>query len=199
MNQEQQPPPQPPAGGEDYERAPNPEPKIYVASLADYVAGRLYGRWIDAAQPPEALLAAISEVLAAAPTPGAEEWAIHDYENFGPLRLGEYESANTISTVAQGIVEHGPAFAAWASQVDIHNAEEMERFEDCYLGHWESVEAYAEDLVEDLGTLSAIEQAAGSLAPYVKVDMEALARDMELGGDVAALEAEAGGVYLFSP
>jgi antirestriction protein len=174
------------------------QPRIYVASLSDYNAGRLHGQWISADQEPEALLTAISNMLAASPTPRAEEWAIHDYEGFGTLRLTEFQSAETISALARGIALHGPAYAAWASQVDHHNAEELDRFADCYLGRWKSVETYAASLVDDLGVESAIQQAAGSLASYVRVDTEALARDMELGGDIWTVPDENGGVYLFS-
>ena len=37
------------------------------------------------------------------PSPGAEEWAIHDYEGFGPLRLDEFESLENVAKVAAGI------------------------------------------------------------------------------------------------
>ena len=60
-------------------------PRIYVASLADYNSGRLRGRWIDADQPAEAIREQIVEMLAESNEPIAEEWAIHDYENFGDL------------------------------------------------------------------------------------------------------------------
>jgi antirestriction protein len=195
MNEE----PQQPSPGEEREAENRPSPQVYIASLSDYNAGRLYGRWIDAAQTAEALHAAISEMLAASPTPGAEEWAIHDFEGFGPLRLSEYESIDMVSAVAQGIAEHGPAFAAWAADVGTDQSDELARFEDCFMGHWESVEAYAGNLVDDLGIESAIEDAAGSLAPYVRVDTEALARDLVLSGDLSVSDAPDGGVYLFSP
>src|SRR5579885_3276226 len=97
------------------EHEPEVHSRIYVACLASYNDGELYGDWLDAAQEPESLEAAIARLLAGSPTPGAEEWAIHDYEGFGPLRLGEYESLSTVSVLALGIAEHGSSFAAWAS------------------------------------------------------------------------------------
>jgi hypothetical protein len=39
-------------------------PRIYVASLSDYNAGRLLGRWIDADQPAEAIHEQIAQLLA---------------------------------------------------------------------------------------------------------------------------------------
>lgn len=192
MSQEHQP-----STSEEHELERRAVPKIYIASLSDYNAGRLHGRWIDAAQSPEALHAAISEMLATSPTPGAEEWAIHDYEGFGPLRLSEYESVETISTLSLAIAEHGPAFAAWVAQTGIREPEEFRRFTDCYLGHWDSVETYVQELADDLGIQPRIDEAAGSLAPYVRLDVEALARDMVLSGDLHVAEAADGGVYLF--
>ena len=48
-------------------------------------------------------------MLARSPMPGAEEWAIHDYEGFGPLRLGEYEDLGTISQIAHVFVPKIPS------------------------------------------------------------------------------------------
>jgi len=173
-------------------------PRIYVASLSDYNAGRLHGSWLEAAQDGEALLAGISEMLAASPEPIAEEWAIHDYEGFGSVRLSEYENVETVSRLALGIEEHGPAFAAWAGSMGTEESL-LERFEDCYLGQWESTAAYAEDLVADLGLDEALEKVVpDGLQPYVRVDTEGLGRDMELSGDLTAVDDGQGGVFLFS-
>src|SRR5581483_3902347 len=71
------------------ERQPEIIPRIYVASLADYNAGRLHGVWIDAAQEPDDLQLHINAMLARSTEPIAEEWAIHDFEGFNGLHLGE--------------------------------------------------------------------------------------------------------------
>ena len=70
-------------------------PRIYVACLASYNAGILHGEWIDATDA-DTIREAIQEMLKRSPTPGAEEWAIHDYEGFGPLRLSEFEDLGPI-------------------------------------------------------------------------------------------------------
>ena len=57
-------------------------PRIYVACLAAYNNGQLHGAWIDADQSADAIHEEIRAMLASSPTPGAEEWAIHDYERF---------------------------------------------------------------------------------------------------------------------
>lgn len=174
-----------------------PAPKVYVASLSDYNAGRLYGSWIDAAQDSAHLAEEVGAMLAAAPTPGAEEFAIHDYEGFGPLHLGEYESLETVSTVARGIAEHGIAFAHYAVLTGGRSADELGGFDDVYLGHFATIEEYAEQLVDDLGYDDLIERALPEhLHPYVHFDTEGFARDLELSGDVSTSDGD-GGVYVF--
>lgn len=184
-----------------HEQGPREQPRIYVASLSDYNAGRLYGAWLDAAQEPEALLAGISAMLAASPEPGAEEWAIHDYEQFGGLRLSEYESVEMVSRIATGMVEHGPAFGAWAEYLGRDSWDGLERFEDCYQGRWESLTDYAEDLLESIGVDDIIERAVPEyLQPYVTVDAEAFGRDLSYNGEVYVVEDDpAGGVFVFTP
>ena len=61
-------------------------PRIYVACLSSYNAGRLHGRWIDCDQTAEEIREEIRLMLEESPEPWAEEWAIHDYEGFGGLR-----------------------------------------------------------------------------------------------------------------
>ena len=78
------------------EQEPRQSPRIYVASLADYNEGRLYGAWIDAAQDPDDLGKAVEQMLAAAPSPCAEEWAIHDYEGFGLCTSMNLRSSKTL-------------------------------------------------------------------------------------------------------
>src|SRR3954452_17997246 len=87
------------------------KPRIYVASLADYNVGNLHGRWIDATQGADAIRREIAEMLAASPEPDAEEYAIHDYDNFRGLRLAEFEDIDRVAEVAILIAEHGPVFA----------------------------------------------------------------------------------------
>ena len=180
------------------EREPKPIPRIYAASLSDYNAGRLHGTWIDADQDADDLASDIQTMLDESPTPFAEEWAIHDYEGFGPLRLREYEDLVTISRLGLGITEHGMAFAHWAS-VASTDRDELERFEDVYLGHADTVEAYAEQLLDELGYPQILEEALPDhMQPYVTLDVEGFARDLELSGDITTSDGD-GGVYVFDP
>ncbi len=179
------------------EREPQLQPRIYVASLSDYNAGRLHGTWLDATDDVETLTTGVNDMLARSPEPGAEEWAIHDYEGFGPLHLSEYENLDTIARIADGIATHGPAFAHWAA-ITGTATEDLDDFDDAYLGHAESIKAYAEELIDDLGYTDLIERAIPDhLQSYVKFDVEAFAHDLELSGDVTTSEGD-GGVYVFA-
>lgn len=177
------------------EREPRQRPRIYVASLSDYNDGVLHGAWIHADQEVEELYVAVGSKLEASRQPGAEEWAIHDYEGFGPLRLGEYESLETISRLGLGIAEHGLAFAAWAELV-VHVADDLGRFEEAYRGHWPSVKAYAEELLDDVGATEALKAIPEWLQPYMTINTAGLARDLQLGGDIQTVEGD-GGVWVF--
>lgn len=174
-----------------------PAPQIYVASLSDYNDGRLHGSWLDAARTPEELQEDITAMLAASPLPGAEEWAIHDFDGFAGLRLDENESLATVSQLAANLAEHGPAFAAWAD-IAGRDEETLQRFEEAYLGHWDSLAAYADELFEDLGYAELLEQAMpAGMQPYVRFDAEAFGRDLHLGGDLSYAVAPDGGIWLY--
>lgn len=178
-----------------HEQQSTPEPRIYAASLADYNNGELHGSWIEAAQPPEDIHEKIHKMLGASAIAGAEEWAIHDYEGFGRFRLHEFEQIETVSRIANGIVEHGPIFAHWVEHVGTEDIEALERFNEHYLGSWDSLADYAEQLLEDMGVdINAM--APDWLSPYVTVDFE------RLGADVASdlYVSEAGSeTHLFQP
>jgi len=183
-----------PAQGEEASR---PAPRVYVASLADYNSGRLFGRWIDADVSGDELSEQVDEMLRDAPTPGAEEWAIHDYDGFGPLQLREYENLETVSQIARGIVEHGEAFAHWVAIVGTSDDDALARFEDAFLGTYESLEAYAEGLLDDMGYLDGVENAVPEgMQPYVQFDIAGFARDLVLSGDITTSEGSEG-VYIF--
>ena len=190
-------------GGEQDENDEGPEqlrqapPRIYVASLADYNEGRLHGAWLDVRGELGELEEGVRAMLAASKVPGAEEWAIHDYEGFAPLRLGEYESLERIARIAQGIARHGEAFKHWTAIEGITRLDLVTGFEDAYRGHWESVEAFAMDFWEDCGYEESLAQVIPEqLQAYVRFDAAAFARDLELAGNVSSSAGDSG-VYIF--
>lgn len=169
-------------------------PRIYVACLAAYNNGCLHGRWIDASQTAEGIWSDIQAILAASPVPGAEEWAIHDFEGFGELRLSEWESVDRVVAIAAGIAEHGDAFAAWLSYDTSQDPADINRFEEMYRGEWDSLREYAEQWADDVGLYAAAEKAGSA---YVTVDIEALERDLDI--EMYTAFSEQGTVYVFDP
>ena len=125
----------------------------------------------------------------------AEEWAIHDYEGFGDLRLSEMDSLDYVPRIASGIENHGLAFAAWVSEVNC-DPEQMEQFEERFQGEWESVEAYAENLLDELSAQRVIDEAPEWLQPYLKLDVAGFARDLEAGGDITTAETPEGKTWV---
>jgi len=162
-------------------------PRIYVACLASYNAGILHGEWIDATDG-DVIREKIQEMLKGSPSPGAEEWAIHDYEGFGSIRLSEWEDVDRVAELGALIDEHGEAFAAYADHVGVDYATE-ESFQDAYCGEWDSEQAYAENLFDELYGHDVPEH----IAPYI--DYEAFARDLFMG-DYYSVESDSG-VYVF--
>jgi len=169
-------------------------PRIYVASLADYNAGRLHGRWVDADQPAETIHEQIAQMLAESKEPGGD-WAIHDYEHFSGLELSEFEDIEWVAQVAFEITQHGPVFASLVSYLGgVSEVEEARRYmEEGYRGEFSSLTDYAQDLVEDCYA-----DVLKNLPEFIKyhIDYEGIANDMDLGGDVFTFECE-GKVHVF--
>ncbi len=169
-------------------------PRVYIACLAAYNNGRLHGRWIDADQSPEDMWDEVQAMLAGSPESLAEEWAVHDYEGFGSLRLSASESFQTVSAIAAGIAKHGEAFAAWLAYDSSLDTCEVTRFEEVYRGEWGSLHDYAENYAEEVGMYDAAEKTG---CAYVMVDTEMLERD--LGIELYAVQSDHYSVYVFDP
>lgn len=177
---------------EHHEHLKRDEPRIYVASLADYNDGRLVGAWLDANQEPDELEDDVQTMLATMAMPGAEEWAIHDHSGFGAFRLHEYESLVVVAKVASGLVEHGPAFAHWINVVGTGDDEAIDAFDQHYRGYWSDLESYAEDWLADL--LDTEHLGPDWLRQYLRIDYEALG--LALASDLETAEDEHG-VFVF--
>lgn len=172
-------------------------PRIYVADLAAYNNGVLHGVWIDATDEVDEIWAQIRSMLAASPIHGAEEHAVHDYDGFFDLHLGEYESIEHLHSVAVGIAEHGRAFAVWAGLLDRAEwDEQLDSFEDHFEGVYDSYAEFGEQVLElhgldtDLARLNVPE----TIRDYLRVDTEALGRDWAEGMQMAWSE---GRLYVF--
>jgi antirestriction protein len=175
-------------GAEKMETHTAQEIRIYVACLAAYNNGKLHGRWIDATQGASAIRDEIQEMLSESPEPNAEEWAIHDYEGFGQIRLSESEDIARVAELAELIAEHGEAFTAFAEAEGADYAT-ADAFQDRYCGEYGSEEEYAEQCIDD-GLFGEIPE---PIAPYL--DVEKIARDLFIN-DYLSVDSPRG-VYVF--
>lgn len=164
-----------------------PEPRIYVACLAAYNAGRLHGAWIDADQNAWAIYDDVKKMLGASPVAGAEEWAIHDYEGFEGIRIGEYDGFEVVVERAAFVIEHGrlgaEVFSYYGSIEEARTA-----LSDQYADQYESLADFAQELTEETATIPE------TLRYYV--DYERMARDMAIS-DVIAIETGMSQVHVF--
>lgn len=171
------------------------EAKIYVACLASYNAGTLFGKWIEANQTAEEIQEEIAEMLKNSPEIGAEEWAVHDFDGFGSINLGEYPNLERVSKIAALLEEYGDAFSLWychqdGSYVEIEEMEE--RFnEQCHGAH-DSKEAFADYLLDSTGGLDSVPEWVRNYFDY-----QAYARDLEFDGSYSFVSAN-GQVYVYS-
>ena len=165
-------------------------PRIYVADLAAYNAGNLRGVWIDADQDADAIRAEIQTMLAESPEPGAEEWAIHDYEGFGGIKLHESEDLDEVARLAELLSEHGDLFAKLVDHFGRDDLDEAVRaMEESYAGEYDSLADWAQQFAEDTGP--------PDCGPYTDyIDWESFARDAEMGGDIFTIET-GGKVHVF--
>ena len=105
-------------------------PRIYVACLASYNAGTLYGKWIDASDDADTMQEAINEMIKQSPTIGAEEWSIHDFE--GLANIGESDSMEDIALQVEAFTDYPNA--AVIAHIEHYGGLDMDHFEESYFG-----------------------------------------------------------------
>lgn len=188
--------------------------QIYVADLAAYNAGHLYGRWINLAMynfDTEEIHERIREILAkgrerygSVTMSAHEEWAIHDYEGFGPVKIEEYESIGKICALAEtldALEENGEEvpFKIFLDKVESLDSfdsldDAVEAFRESYRGE-QSLEQYAGDYVSDCILPEIDKSIRETIETYF--DYESFARDMSYDGYTEVYDN--GDYYLFGP
>jgi antirestriction protein len=159
--------------------------QIYVACLASYNSGILHGKWIKPENDIEDLKKQINQVLKSSPIPNAEEYAIHDYNNFP--NLGEYPNLEDIIKVVDAIDEHGvDEINAFLSNYQI---EDLDSFSDMFVGEYSSFSEYAEQMAEDTILIDCPEH----IKSYF--DYEKFERDLSM--DDTEIDAPNGNVFIF--
>jgi antirestriction protein len=147
-------------------------PQIYVACLAAYNNGKLHGTWIDCNQEAEVIWEEINEMLIESPEPEAEEWAIHDSENWQGIQISEYENIKRLAELAQMLAEHGKAFAVYYRYYG--NDTNVEDFTEHYLGEYKSEEDFVYEQWQEDGRLDQLKK-LGVTDSYI--DWKAIATD----------------------
>ncbi|MGW0876643.1 antirestriction protein ArdA [Streptomyces sp. NPDC002740] len=168
-------------------------PRIYVASLTDYNHGVLHGEWIDADQYPDAIQEEANAMLAASPTAKryggkAEEWAIHDYDEFGGIELGEWESFERVSALA-ALLRDKPAALVAHFLEDGHDLEDIpDLISDRLLGEYDestelrAVTAHHAEMFEGRSDIPE------DIAAHLDAVAESMAHDDINGGGLYTVE-----------
>lgn len=158
------------------------ETKIYVADLAAYNNGVLHGVWIEDLLDIDEINQQVVDMLSKSPVKHAEEYAIHDYEGFGELEIGEFVSLNRINQIAIFLNEYpncGDVVLTYCNG-DIDEANRL--LEDGYQGIYDSIEDYAQEICEECYSIP------DPLKYYI--DWNRFARDMLLNGDIHVVEKQ---------
>lgn len=165
-------------------------PRVYIACLAAHNEGKLHGEWVDAVDVDE-MQDAVARVLSTSPVPGAEEYAIHDTDNFQGVDIGEHEPLPDVAAKGAFLAKHGELGAkVLADENDLERA--TKALEERYCGAFQSLEDWAENFLDDQGLFGRVDE---TLKMYF--DFEKYARDAELSGDIYSVETRDGMVHVF--
>lgn len=163
--------------------------RIYAACLASYNSGILHGKWIDVAgEWVDEIRDQISAMLEKSPAPGAEEYAIHDYDDLP--NFGEHPDLQAIadySRLVESAAESGYNQDEVRAIVDNYNGniEDAEKALENTHGVWDSWRDYADEHADELLACESLESFASRYFDY-----EAYARD--LAHDYTALDVQRG-------
>ena len=161
-------------------------PTIYVACLASYNNGIRYGIEFDATLPPEDMMDIIEDMLENSPVEGAEEWEIHDSNDFGHISIDRWEDLQQVHDIACFIVEHEELGIELLKKFGGNVEEAKQLMDEKHIGEFDSLEDYAEQFTNDCYNLPEF------IAYYV--DFKDMGRD--LADDLIKIELD-GCVHLF--
>jgi antirestriction protein len=159
-------------------------PSIYVADLAAYNSAILFGKWIplegkdsdEVYEEINAMLAEGTKLYSEKHTLNGphEEFAIHDYEGFGTIKVGEYDSISDLVDHVERMDDDPDKYFAY---IDAHGEHYAENYDpDEVYGPFDREEDYAWEMLDMIigdKTLSAYLESKGipeSLAMTIKFD-----------------------------
>lgn len=163
-------------------------PRIYVACLAAYNGGRLHGAWI-AVEDEADVWRQINAMLAASPIAAAEEFAIHDHEDFGGVDIGEYAAIGRVVEIACFLRARGTLGALVLAHCDGDVEAAAVALDEDYRGVFSSLAECYQDLTEEAVEIPQ--------ALRLYIDYEAMARDARMNGEVFTVETAHDEVHVF--
>ena len=166
-------------------------PRVYAACLSSYNAGILHGAWVGCDQDEDGIMDEIKAMIAASTTPGAEEWAFHDFENFQGVEVGENESAANLADLGLFLSECEFGGALIQALSGNNRVEQAQEALENYDGEFSSPEEWAEQTLTETEALKGLPE---DLRVYF--DFKAYARDAELSGNIFTVEVN-GSVHIF--
>ena len=164
------------------------KPSIYVACLASYNSGILHGRWITPSSDEETLQNQINQILKSSSIPDAEEWAVHDYNNF--YNLGEYPGLKKICELAEAYEAQNNDYLKVNGYIEHFGIEALSNLEDAFYGEYSSFDDFANNYADE--TIPELQDGT-TIARYF--DYESFSQD--LGFDFVETEAPGGNVYIW--
>lgn len=164
--------------------APGHRPRVYVVDPASPEDNK-HGQWLDAGQGVNQLQADITAMLANSPNTEATEWAIHACEAFAGLDVTGLTDLDLVVRLAGGVAEHGTAYAVYVQLVGTDDRDQLEKFDDVYVGSFDSPEAWARAVGDDLEWGTHLDEVVDPmLRPYLTIDYARFARESRASWDV---------------
>lgn len=177
-------PPDPMQPNAERLRSRQHSPQIYIAPAHPH-SGEHPGQWIDADQPIDELATAVTSVARTWPAADPGAWRVQATADFAGLDMSGFTDLPLIAQLARGVVEHGVAYAVWVEIIGTSDLDQLERFDDFYVGSYDSPEAWARAAGEDLEWDTHLDQVVDPmLRPYLKIDYARFARDQRQAWDV---------------
>lgn len=126
-------------------------PSIYVACLASYNSGILYGKWIKLNSDSNIVYKEIFDMLDDSPIPNAEEWEIHDYDVYGvSSSCLSYIGVDELCKLVDFVNEYGELAADVYMHEDLNMDAAIDAMENKYCGEYDSELQFAEQLFDEI-------------------------------------------------
>lgn len=123
-------------------------------------------------------------------------WVIRACEAFGGLDVNGFTDLDLVARLARGVAEHGAAYAVFVQIVGTEDRDQLDKFEDFYVGSFASPEAWAREVGEDLEWEQHLDQVIDPmLRPYIVIDYAKFAQEQRHAWDV--LEGVDGRTHVF--